>query len=70
MSAQNLDFDALNWRVSLTCDTGACVGVAREADAVYIRNTSDPDGPISRFTTEEWRQFLAGAKLGHFDGVA
>jgi hypothetical protein len=60
----------LDWRVSRTCDTGACVGVARQGDAVYIRNTNDPEGVISTFTPEEWRQFLAGAKLGHFDEIA
>lgn len=60
----------LKWRVSRTCDTGACVGVAREEGIVYIRNTNDPDGPMSRFTVEEWRQFLAGAKLGHFDEIS
>jgi hypothetical protein len=31
---------------------------------------NDPDGPISEFTADEWRQFLAGIKLGDFDGIA
>jgi hypothetical protein len=58
------------WRVSRTCDSGACVGVARRGDTVLIGNTNNPEGPIGEFTTEEWRQFLAGAKLGDFDGIA
>jgi hypothetical protein len=61
------DFD---WRISRTCDSGACVGVARRGEAVFIGNTSDPEGPVSEFTAEEWRQFLAGVKLGDFDGIA
>jgi hypothetical protein len=57
------------WRISRTCDSGACVGVARWGEAVLIANTNDPDGSVINFTTEEWRQFLAGAKLGDFDGI-
>jgi hypothetical protein len=25
---------------------------------------------VSEFTTDEWRRFLAGVKLGHFDDIA
>jgi len=60
----------LEWRVSRTCESGACVMVARRGHAVLIANTSSPEGPISEFTTDEWRHFLAGVKLGDFDGVA
>lgn len=60
----------LDWRVARRCDGGACVRVARRGDSVLIGNTNTPDGPISEFTADEWRQFLAGAKLGDFDGIA
>jgi hypothetical protein len=60
----------LQWRVSRTCESGACVGVARRGEDIFIGNTSDPESPVSKFTTDEWRHFLAGVKLGHFDGVA
>ena len=60
----------LDWHVSRTCESGACIRVARLGESVFIGNTSDPDGPVSEFTTEEWRQFLAGARLGDFDGIA
>jgi hypothetical protein len=43
--------------------------VARRGEAVLIANTNDPDGSVINFTTEEWRQFLAGVKLGDFDGI-
>lgn len=58
------------WRISRTCDSGACLGVARRGEAVLIGNTSDPEGPVTEFTTDEWRQFLAGVKLGDFEGIA
>jgi uncharacterized protein DUF397 len=60
----------LDWRVSRTCESGACVAVARCGESVFIGNSSNPDAPVSEFTTIEWREFLAGAKLGHFDGIA
>jgi hypothetical protein len=59
----------LEWRV-YACESGACVGVARRGKYVFIANTSNPQGPVSEFTTDEWRQFLAGAKQGHFDDIA
>jgi hypothetical protein len=62
--------DSLDWHVSRTCETGACVRVARSGDAIFIGNTNGPDGAVSEFTVEEWRQFLAGAKLGDFDELA
>lgn len=60
----------LDWRISRTCDGGACVGVARRGEYVFIGNTSNSDSPVSKFTVDEWQQFLAGAKLGDFDGIA
>ncbi|MGO8891279.1 MAG: DUF397 domain-containing protein [Streptosporangiaceae bacterium] len=60
----------LDWRVARLCDGGACVRVARRGDSVLIGNTKKPEGLTSEFTTDEWRQFLAGAKLGDFDGIA
>lgn len=62
--------DSLDWYVSRTCDTGACVRVARSGDTIFIGNTNGADGVVNEFTVDEWRQFLAGAKLGDFDGIA
>lgn len=59
-----------DWRVSRTCEGGSCVAVTRRGNYVLIANTSDPESPVSKFTTDEWRQFLAGAKLGDFDNIA
>jgi hypothetical protein len=66
MSAQ----EDLHWHVSRTCDNGQCIRVARKGESILIGNTNSPDGPVSEFTMDEWRQFLAGAKLGDFDGIA
>ena len=60
----------LTWRVSRTCDAGACVKVARQGESVLIGNTNSPEGPFGEFTADEWRHFLAGVKLGDFDGIA
>jgi hypothetical protein len=70
MSAFPKVLNDLNWRTSRTCDSGECVGVARQDESVLIRNTSDPKAPVSRFTRKEWAAFLAGAKLGDFDDLA
>lgn len=60
----------LNWLISSQCENAACVGVARHDDYILIRNTSDAEGLVARFTKQEWNAFLAGVKLGDFDDVA
>jgi predicted secreted Zn-dependent protease len=60
----------LDWRISRTCEGGACIGVARQGEFVFIGNTSDPKASLSIFTTDEWQHFLAGVRLGDFDGIA
>jgi predicted secreted Zn-dependent protease len=59
-----------DWRISSRCDSGACVGVARQGESVLVGNTSDPEAPVSRFTRQEWHAFVAGVKLGEFDDLA
>ena len=61
------DFD---WRISRLCDSGACVGVARHGEFVLIGNSSSPEAPVSQFTRQEFRTFIAGVKLGDFDDLA
>lgn len=60
----------LSWRVSSTCDGGACIRVARHGDSVVFGDASQPDGPVYVYTMDEWRDFLAGVKLGDFDDIA
>jgi hypothetical protein len=58
------------WQLSSRCDSGQCVGVARQGESVLIANTNNLEGSASEFTLDEWRQFIAGVKLGDFDGIA
>jgi len=60
----------LEWRVSRTCDTGACIRVARQGESVVIGSTTSSADLVSEFTADEWRHFVAGVKLGDFDGIA
>jgi hypothetical protein len=47
---------------------GNCVEVAElPGGSVGVRNSRDPDGPVLKFTQEEWDAFLGGARLGEFD---
>jgi hypothetical protein len=43
--------------------------VARKDELVVIGNTANPAGPVSEFTADEWRHFVAGVKQGDFDGI-
>ena len=53
---------------SLSFSNGNCVEVADLPDGtVGIRNSRDTDGPVLRFTRDEWVAFLAGAQRGEFD---
>ena len=70
MSKNTPASEDISWRISRTCDSGACVGVARRGEHILIGNTNDPNAPVNEFTAEEWRQFIAGVKLGDFDEIA
>jgi len=59
----------LSWRVSRTCDGGACVAVACHGDSVVF-GKGQPDGPVITYTRAEWKEFIAGVKLGDFDDIA
>lgn len=69
MSAYASGPETLHWHISRTCEGGACVAVASHGDSVLVKNTSHPEGPVNEFTRDEWRHFVAGVKLGHFDEV-
>ncbi len=60
------------WRKSsLTLATGNCVEVASLADGgVGVRNSKDADGPVLRFTADEWHAFLDSARFGALMGSA
>jgi len=60
----------IDWHISRTCESGACVGGARRGEFIMIGNTNNPETAANEFTIDEWRQFLAGVKLGDFDEIA
>ena len=59
----------MKWvKSSLSFSNGNCVEVTDLPDGtVGVRNSHDPDGPVLRFTPDEWRAFIGGARLGEFD---
>ena len=59
----------LTWRVSRTCDGGACVMVARDGEFIRFGNTSQPNGPKLSYTRAEVAAFAAGIKRGEFDDL-
>jgi Domain of unknown function (DUF397) len=56
-----------NWQVSSFTDRGNCVEVRQIGEAVQVRNSKFPDGPLISYTTTEWKAFLSGAREGEFD---
>lgn len=54
---------------SLSFANGNCVEVAQfDGGEVGVRNSRHPDGPVLRFTADEWHAFIGGARKGEFDG--
>ena len=56
----------INWQRSSFCGNSACVEVARVGDEWLMRNSTDVDGPVLRFTREEWTAFESGVRNGEF----
>jgi hypothetical protein len=44
-----------------------CVEVAFVDDAIAMRDSKHPEGPVLIFTQSEWDAFVLGAKDGEFD---
>ena len=59
---------AVGWiKASRSADSGECVEMRRHGDAVEVRDSKDPDGPVLRFTAGEFAAWLDGAKKAEFD---
>jgi hypothetical protein len=55
---------------SLSFSNGNCVEVASLPGAgIGVRDSKDAEGPVLRFTPDEWRAFLGGARNGEFDSL-
>ena len=64
-----VDLSRAVWRKSTAsgpnCDN--CVEVAFVDEAIAVRDSKSPDGPVLIFTQAEWDAFVGGAKDGEFD---
>jgi hypothetical protein len=53
---------------SLSFANGNCVEVSDlPGGTVGVRNSRDREGPVLRFTPDEWRAFIGGVHQGEFD---
>jgi Domain of unknown function (DUF397) len=56
------------WRKSKQSSAqGECVEVRLTGDAVLVRHSHAPSGPVLSFSHAEWNAFLTGARNGEFD---
>ncbi|MFR9777722.1 DUF397 domain-containing protein [Micromonospora sp. MS34] len=59
------DLSGANWKKSSRSSAnGQCVEVADLVDAVALRDSKDPAGPVLVFERVAWASFLVGAKDG------
>jgi Domain of unknown function (DUF397) len=61
--------DSSTWRKSSKCANSECIEIAREQDMILLRDSKSPETSAFRYTTEEFRAFLDGAKAGEFDDL-
>jgi Domain of unknown function (DUF397) len=64
-----VDLSQAVWRKSSASGpySDNCVEVAFVNDAIAVRDSKHPDGPVLLFTQGEWDAFVGGAKDGEFD---
>jgi hypothetical protein len=68
MSLSNLEVSGLSWRKARrSVNNGSCVEVAPAGGQILIRDSTDRNGPVMRYTGRSWYMFVAGAKAGRFD---
>jgi hypothetical protein len=54
------------WRRSSRCGSGACLEVADDAEAVYVRDSKVADGPILEFSHQAWRDLIRAVRNDDF----
>jgi hypothetical protein len=54
------------WRKSIRSggNGGQCVEVRRHDDAIEVRDSKDPTGPVLSFSAEAWHDFLTLIRQG------
>jgi hypothetical protein len=60
---------ATHWvKSSLSFSNGNCVEVADlPSGGIGVRDSKNSEGPVLRFTPDEWKAFLGGVRNGEFD---
>jgi predicted secreted Zn-dependent protease len=61
--------EELSWRVARKCNGGACVRVAAHGDTIVIGSSKHLDGPVIRYSRDEWAAFVDGIRQGDFDDL-
>ena len=69
MYISNLEINGLQWRKARrSVNNGACVEVSTLVSRqILIRDSTDCNGPVIRYSGRSWDVFLADAKTGRFD---
>jgi Domain of unknown function (DUF397) len=64
-----VDLSRASWRKSSASGpySDNCVEVAFVDQAIAVRDSKHPQGPVLLFTQGEWDAFVGGAKDGEFD---
>ena len=62
-----MDLSAAEWHKSTLSAANGCVEVAIQVDGVAVRDTKDRNGPVLKFSRDEWAAFLGGVQAGEFD---
>lgn len=60
------NLDGLTWRTSSYSGSngGNCIEVAATPDAVAVRDSKDPHGPVLAFGPQDWQRFADQVKAG------
>jgi hypothetical protein len=68
MSLSNVEISSLQWRKARrSVNNGACVEAARVSGHILIRDSTDRNGPVVRYSARSWRVFVTDTKTGLFD---
>jgi uncharacterized protein DUF397 len=57
------------WRVSRTCEGGACVQVGMAGEEILLRSAADPGGLRIAVSRGSWQEFVIRVRDGHFDSL-
>jgi hypothetical protein len=60
------NLDGLTWRKSSYSGSngGNCIEVAATPDAVAVRDSKNPHGPVLAFDPQDWQRFADQVKAG------